>query len=351
MAASMREAPMKSCAIRSTVLHAPEPSGHMRDPSFPISIRALERHPDYREAARACPDLADPQVPPLNEHARCNVVLVHGGLSNGLANFGDTLIGGPAPLLRPGPGFNVFRFEHDTWLPVEENVRELTALVRRKLRGERLLFIGFSRGGVVAARTAARLRELGAIAEPAHPGSHGDVAVMTFGTPHRGFRTGDLGWHVPRVCYCLQYAVSTAILHLPARSRLAIFISSLQRLSRLPPGIADIRTRNPELEAFIGSAAGRWIEPRLQAYGGSPAEPAWLPRWLRVLRSRPVPGIGDGAVSLSSSTAYGHVRNEVRGCGHDDYFSRAEIRRAILRCLGPINPFGATGPAASPAAA
>jgi pimeloyl-ACP methyl ester carboxylesterase len=345
---------MAACAIRSTAATQSDRGEPMRDPSFPIAIRALERHPDYREAARACPDLADPLVPPISAPARCNVILVHGGLSNGLANFGDTLIGGGSPLLRPAPGLNVFRFEHDTWLPVEDNVAELVSLVRGKLKGERLLLIGFSRGGVVATRTAARLREAGAILPCTFEnericGVHVDVAVMTFGTPHRGFRTGDLGWHFPRLCYCLQYAVSTALRHLPGQSRLAIFVRSLRRLSRLPPGIADIRTRNPELDRFIGSAAGRWIAARLQAYGGSPPQPKWLPRWCRALMSRPVPGIGDGAVSLKSATAYGRERREVPGCDHDSYFACDEVRRAIARCLGPLNPFSASR-AASPAA-
>ncbi|HEX8962135.1 MAG TPA: alpha/beta hydrolase, partial [Rhodocyclaceae bacterium] len=277
----------------------------MRDPSFPLAIRALESHPAYVQAAGACPDLADPRTPPLAAPARCNLVLVHGGLSNGLADFGGSLIGGAAPLLAPAPGFNIFRFEHDTWLPVRSNVDQLVRLIREKLHGGKLFFIGFSRGGVVAVRAAALLRRLHAVdpGRDAAARSHGDVEVMTFGTPHRGFRTGDVGWHLPRTCYCLQYAVSSAIRHLPAPRRLAIFVDSLRRLSRLPPGIADIRTGNPELEEFIRSAAGRWIEGRLHAYGGAPPQPGWLPQWCRALLSRPVPGIGDGAVSLASATA------------------------------------------------
>jgi pimeloyl-ACP methyl ester carboxylesterase len=340
---------MNLCAVRSVAAERYDRGEILRDPSFPIAIRALEGHPDYRAAAHACPDLAAALTPPISAPARCNVVLVHGGLSNGLANFGDTLIGGPAPLLRPGPGLNVFRFEHDTWLPIEENVAELVSLVRRKLRGERLLLIGFSRGGIVATRTAARLREIGAIGGALGPGVHADVDLMTFGTPHRGFRTGDVGWHFPRLCYVLQYVVSTAIGHLPRRVRAGIFFRSLRRLTRLPPGIADMRTRNPELERFIRSAAGDWIAPRLQAYGGSPSRPAWLPDWCRALLSRPVPGIGDGAVSLESATAYGRERREVRGCDHDHYFASEDVRRAIARRLAPLNPFSASR-AACPAA-
>jgi len=326
----------------------------MRDPSFPIAVRLLERHPEYRDAAQASPDLADPRTQPLATPARCNVILVHGGLSNGLACFGDNLIGGRTPLLQPGPGLNVFRFEHDTWLPIEDNVAELVDLVQRKLKGERLVFIGFSRGGIVATRAAARLRDVGAVARPVGAAgrireAHADVAVMTFGSPHRGFRTGDLGRRFPRLCYCLQYMVSTAIEHLPARHRLAIFADSLRRLSRLPPGINDISTRNPALEQFIRSTSGRWIEERLHTFGGSPAEPKWLPEWFRAMKARPVPGIGDGAVSLQSATAYGRERKEVRGCGHDDYFFHAEIRATIARCLAGLNAFNAS-PAASPAA-
>ncbi|HEX8964252.1 MAG TPA: hypothetical protein VF801_14710, partial [Rhodocyclaceae bacterium] len=92
-----------------------------------------------------------------------------------------------------------------------------------------------------------------------------------------------------------------------------------------------------------------WIEGRLHAYGGTPPATAWLPRWCRALLSSPVPGIGDGAVSLASATAYGRDRAEVRGCDHGGYFSSPQARRAIMRCLAPLNPFSAS-PAASPAA-
>ena len=329
---------MSTCAVRPAAA-TPSLLGRrerLRDPSFPIAVRLLERHPKYREAAQACPDLADPRTAPQAKPVRCNVILVHGGLSNGLACFGDNLIGGRAPLLQPKPDVSLFRYEHDTWLPIQENVVELVDLMQRKLRGESLLLIGFSRGGVVATRAAVLLRDTGALAPEAGdrvPGAHRDVTLMTFGSPHRGFATADVVRLMPRIGYCLQYFVSTAIMHLPPPFRLAIFLASVRRLSFLPPGIAELTPDNPEFERFIHSGAGRWIGQRLHAYGGSPAEPKWLPARFRALKARPVPGIGDGAVSLRSATAYGRERRELRGCGHDDYFSHAEIRATISRQL------------------
>src|SRR5512143_1883490 len=89
-------------ASRSTVATGAAPArspAPPHDPAFPFVVRQLERHPEYRQAAEACPDLASPHTPPAGSAARCNVVLLHGGLSNCLADFGDSLIGGPEPLL------------------------------------------------------------------------------------------------------------------------------------------------------------------------------------------------------------------------------------------------------------
>lgn len=346
--------------IRTTgcvVLPLPRRDGRcsepLRDPSFPIAVRMLERHPGYAQAAQACPDLADPHTGAPLMPASCNVVLVHGGLSNGLADFGGSLIGGRLPLLAPGGGINIFRYEHDTWLPVEDNVAELVGQVQTKLAGAALLLIGFSRGGIVATRAAARLREIGAVAGdagPPGPSALRGVRVMTFGSPHRGFGTADIVNRMPRLGYCLQFLVSSALAALPFATRASIFLRSLWRLSQLPPGIANLSPANPEFEQFIRSPAGRWVGRRLHAFGGAPREPRRLPAWCRALLARPVPGIGDGAVSLRSATAYGVGRREVRGCGHQEYFTRAEVRLAIAGHIRQLAAAVGRAFSASPAA-
>ena len=73
----------------------------------------------------------------------------------------------------------VARFEHDTFVPITENIRALTGeLQRLALLGHtRILLIAHSRGGLVACQAAARLRS----SQPAMK-----VKVWTLGTPHRG---------------------------------------------------------------------------------------------------------------------------------------------------------------------
>lgn len=310
--------------------------GPLHDPAFPFVVRLLERHREYRQAAAACPDLASPHTPPAETAARCNVVLVHGGLSNCLTDFGDSLIGGPEPLLGREDDVRSYRFEHDTWLPIRDNVADLVRLIRQKLFGHLLLFIAFSRGGIVAVRAAARLCEGGAIGGGGRlaMGTHRNVLVMTFGSPHRGFGTADVVSYLPRLGYCAQFGLSQATDALPPSLRRAIFLSSLRRLRHLPPGIAELSPANPEFESFIASAAGRRLGLRVHSFGGAPAEVPWLPTWCRGLLVRPIPGIGDGAVSLNSATGYGARRSALAGCRHNDYFRRAEVRQAIAGQIG-----------------
>jgi pimeloyl-ACP methyl ester carboxylesterase len=71
-------------------------------------------------------------------------------------------------------GMNVFRFEHDTWLGVETNARQLASFVSNAIR-TRVSFVAHSRGGLVAARAA------GLVAS-----SVGVEAVVTLGTPFAG---------------------------------------------------------------------------------------------------------------------------------------------------------------------
>lgn len=329
---------IRSSAPRVDRSAEPQPQ---RDPAFPVVVRRLERHPKYWQGAQNCPDLADPRTPVAHAFSVCNVVLVHGGLSNCLADYGDDLIGGPTPLLGGDSRVRVYRFEHDTWLPIQANVIRLAHLVRQKLHGQALLFVGVSRGGIVATRAAARLWESGALGhEAAHrrgpPGIHRDVAVMTFGSPHLGFATSNIAALLPRLGYCAQYMVSSATLSLPARLRRAVFFRTLNRLHRLPPGIADLSPANPEFEQFMRSRAGRWVEQRLLTFGGTPPHSSSLPAWCRPLMARPIPGQGDGAVAIDSAIAWGASRKALAGCSHNDYFKHGEVREAIANQIGHL---------------
>jgi hypothetical protein len=77
------------------------------------------------------------------------------------------------------PAHEIARFEHDTFLPITENIKALTEELQRLaiLGQRRVLLIAHSRGGLVACQAAARLRSL----QPTMK-----VNVWTFGTPHWG---------------------------------------------------------------------------------------------------------------------------------------------------------------------
>jgi hypothetical protein len=112
------------------------------------------------------------------------IVWVHGTVSCGLAHLRQ--------LLRIVPyGRTVYRFEHDTFRDIDENIDQLVDQLRRKVSADtsRVILIGHSRGGLVARGAA---RELA----PDHP--EVDFEVVTLGTPHTGTPLVNAGARVLR---------------------------------------------------------------------------------------------------------------------------------------------------------
>lgn len=114
--------------------------------------------------ASACPDLAAAAGMQLD----AAVVAVHGTMASAVP-----LAAALRPRAGPAP---VVRFEHDTWLGITDNARDLADRIV-DLGARDVLLVGHSRGGLVARHAA----EIVAGAE-----SHPHVRVVTLGTPFKG---------------------------------------------------------------------------------------------------------------------------------------------------------------------
>jgi len=124
---------------------------------------AERRKPDV---AAACPNLRESTkliTGPL-------VVAVHGTMSTSLA------LAGEAKVRANGKDIDVRRFEHDTWLPIAQNAKELVELLV-SIQAQQILFLAHSRGGLVARHALKLLANH-------HPGI--TATALTLGTPHRG---------------------------------------------------------------------------------------------------------------------------------------------------------------------
>ena len=149
-----------------------------------LALRGVQRGgarlaPASLPALRATQTAAPADVP--------QVVLLHGGLSSARAGFDAWLADAPtagAPLWPGMPLFDrlpVWRFEHDSFLPLDSNIAQLletlaNQVVRRRPRGK-LVLLAHSRGGAVARFALPELRDR-------WPGW--DIHALTAGAPHAG---------------------------------------------------------------------------------------------------------------------------------------------------------------------
>jgi hypothetical protein len=131
------------------------------DPSQKARLQRLQR--DYPQHAQRIPDLERSITVPQ----RPLVVFVHGTASCGLVNLVQLDI---SKLTTKN---NWYRYEHDTFLPLSTNAKELAKKIEIRYPNGPLLLVGHSRGGLVARAAGALLFGR-------------DVHVWTFGTPHLG---------------------------------------------------------------------------------------------------------------------------------------------------------------------
>lgn len=123
------------------------------------------------DTVESCPNLDEVLIksPAPTGHV---VVAVHGTMSCGIPMARELrqILDSEIP---------IFRFEHDTWLPIADNGDDLAKLIR-ELDVEKVTLVAHSRGGLVACHAAAR------IARP-------EVQVVTLGTPFKGTPIASVG--------------------------------------------------------------------------------------------------------------------------------------------------------------
>lgn len=279
------------------------------DPRMGSRLREMELR--YGGIAAAAPHLDNIGVV---EHERA-IVFVHGTASCGIAGLKDlfSLTVDDWPL--PGP---VYRFEHDTFQPINDNAKLLAKRIGDLVRCRHLLLVAHSRGGLVAVEAAHYLAKKGYAA---------DVQVQTFGTPFRGTPLVAIGQKVVNIFMKLGEELSTAI-PVPLLSGLAKGICYLVEAPKLPAGIAAMHVDAPDRRY-----RDELIDPsRLVAWGSDFDIERGSPGFGATVEGVLLGALGkerhDLVVPMASAMAFGG-RMPVLHCAHVHYFRDAEVRQAV----------------------
>lgn len=192
----------------------------------------------YRYLADACPSLATID---RVEHDDA-IVFVHGTASCGMVSLKDLFSLAVEGFSVPGP---VYRYEHDTYLPITDNSHELVELILDRIRvRRRLLIVAHSRGGLVAVDAALQLAERGFGAE---------VSVCTLGTPFRGTPLVAFGKKALNVLAKIGEEIATSV-PIPVLSALAKAFFYVVESPTLPRGVMAMHEEAEGL-AYLKRAA------------------------------------------------------------------------------------------------
>jgi len=242
-------------------------------------------------------------------------VYVHGTVSCGIRY---------APLLKDVMPGAKFRFEHDTFLPLQDNAERLADQIERSTAvihpGGRLHLIGHSRGGLVARRAAAVLMTR-------FPQIRDQIDITTLGTPHGG--TPLAGASVLAIKGLLRSGVLGAgLLGVPDPVSAALPYLIAGRRQR-PDGLAAMAVGSGELAAMNSKEAHS--EPDCASFAGIfdlDRDPAAIGPRLKhafgrgVFRGEP----NDLVVSEKSATRWGVPLHASGSCGHSDYLTNFTVR-------------------------
>lgn len=281
----------------------------------------------YSEAADVVPDVrAVPTVDAVDTGTALvpfpglrMLVWVHGTVSTALE---------ATDVLRHDVSVPFFRYEHDTFLEIDENAYDLARLLADRLRHRgRVDLVGHSRGGLVA-RVAADLLRHGSLEHGVPCRDDLRVRVLTLGTPHAGTPVVNAG---SRALTALAGAARFGAAPLPDPA--SMLLKYLLRFVRLPSGIKDMAVRSGFLRALAVTGA----PPDLVSVGGDYRRGP-IPESSGVRALGRVRGLFEGrpndlVVGVRSATAVGRGVSLDESCGHFGYAHRAEVRRELSAML------------------
>jgi pimeloyl-ACP methyl ester carboxylesterase len=209
----------------------------------------------------------------------------------------------------------IYRYEHDTFRPIEENAVELADLVRDRLDTPNLLIAAHSRGGLVARTAAARLANK-------YPGR---VELWTFGTPHLGTPLVAIGGKLLNLLFKLGEDVVGAI---PAISPLSKAYGYLVDSPTLPAGIEAMHEDSPGI-GTLNAIGDRYP---VRSWGSS-FDIEHAPSGFGVAIEGALAGAlsdrsHDLVVPTASALAAGAAQ-PVLNCSHVHYFTQPAVRSAF----------------------
>lgn len=312
------------------VVTRPEPTLHI-DPRWRSRLAELELR--YRYLADACPNLCEVERAAHDQA----MVFVHGTMSCGMVSLKDLF--GLAVEGFPVPG-HVYRYEHDTFLPVKDNAEELADWIERKLRiSRRLVIAAHSRGGLVAVSAAARLMKNRYPAE---------IVVRTFGTPFLGTPLVAIGKKTLTLLAKLGEEISTVV-PVPMLSALAKGFFYLFDSPTLPPGIMAMQEGPGVLDYLQDAASDVSLESWGSSYDADSGNPGFGASMEGVLLGALRGTRHDLVVPMSSAIHCGKSIVPVQSCSHVHYFRQPPVRQAIDALLQPPPTVAATPAAGLPA--
>jgi pimeloyl-ACP methyl ester carboxylesterase len=280
-----------------------------RDPTFASRLSGMSSR--FPEIARDIADLSAIAT------TQCDaaVVFVHGTVSCGIQNLKDLH---PKHIRIP-----TFRFEHDTFRPLEENGTALAELINSKLQAKRLYLVGHSRGGLVARVAKEKLRTL------RYPST---VQLVTFGTPHLGTPLAKIG---ARFLNLLWKVGGDLLGVIPNSTPLAMAYSYFVDAPGLPPGLDVMREDSDALSLLnsIGDPAG--CDCWASSFDMNAAQSGFGIEIEGILMGALASVANDLVVPASSALAFGQPQ-PLLNCSHINYFQHAAVRAFFDSLRSPI---------------
>ena len=287
------------------------------DPLFAHRLASMTGQ--YPQVANAVPDIG--RISSVQHEAA--MVFVHGTVSCGIQNLKDLH---PAHLPIP-----TYRFEHDTFRPLPENSSELAELIFSRIRTNRLVLIGHSRGGLVARVALAKLLR------DSYPAS---VTLHTFGTPHRGTPLVQIGSRLLNQIFKLGGHFVSAF---PALSPLTLAYSYLLDAPGLPPGIDVMRLDGQDLRLLNEIGDSRGVECWASQFDANLGSSGFGIEIENILLGA-LSGISHDLVVPTNSALFFGTQKPVLSCSHIQYFQQPAVQ-SFFDSLGPTvvqTPFSAS---------